>query len=253
MAVMAVEAVPEAAESGAAGGSGAVGGRPGYTPRHAATQPRGTVARPMTRPSARPAKRGQPKVAPRKTAAQKGRQPKVAPQRANRGNPAPSGQKQSKTFQQRAQGQLQGQAKKQGLALTRGAYHRIVIAEFLATVLIIAATPFLVPRDQGSSDPEAEAAAAVRSLALSRPLVRLTAACVVFFILALAANGERTGRVAAALGALVVLGALLNSTDTLTALGQMFTGAQAETAGADATVAARVDQDAAAGGKPVTI
>jgi hypothetical protein len=113
------------------------------------------------------------------------------------------------------------------------------------TVLIIAAAPFLVPRETGSDTPDKEAAAAVQSLSLSRPLVRLTAACVVFFLLALMANGARAGRTAAALGGVVTLGALLNATDTWKALGQMFAGAQHLTAGADSSVGTDVAEAAA--------
>jgi|SRR5579859_1294883 len=250
MAVMAVEAVPGAAEGGASGVASGAGSR-AYTPRHAATQPRGGRPRPRAR-AARPAPgRGQGQLAPRKNPAQQGGQGQLAPQRANRGNPAQQDRQQQRG-RQGAQGQLQQQAQKQRKAFTRTAYHRIVIAEFLATVLIIAAVPFLVPRDSGSGTPGEEAAAAVGSLSLSRPLVRLTAACVVFFMLALLANGQRTGRAAAALGGLVTLGALLNATDALTALGQMFAGAQSATAGVDQGLGQAVDSAAADGGKPVT-
>jgi len=101
-----------------------------------------------------------------------------------------------------------------------------VIAEFLATIAIIALSPFLVSRTDTSDSPEAEAKNTVAHLKLARPLVRMTAACLVFFLLALVANGREAGRVAAAGGALVMLGALLNATDAWTALGQMFTAAQ---------------------------
>jgi hypothetical protein len=241
---MAIEAAPEAAESGAAGS----GGSRAYTPRHAATQPRGIPSNPGARAGRRPAVRGQAQLAPRKNPAQKRGQAQLAPKRASSGNPARQGQG-GKSLPQRAQGQAQTQARKLPRRLSRTAYHRIVIAEFLATVVIICAAPLLVPRSAGSGTPGEEAAAAVRTIALSRPLVRLTAACVVFFILALLAGGERTGRVAAALGGLVALGALLNATDALAALGQMFTGAQAGAAGADKGVGAAVDADAASGGQ----
>jgi hypothetical protein len=101
-----------------------------------------------------------------------------------------------------------------------------VIAEFIATMAIIALSPFLVSRTDASDEPGIEAKNTVAHLKLARPLVRMTAACLVFFLLALLANGREAGRVAAAGGGLVMLGALLNATDAWTALGQMFTAAQ---------------------------
>lgn len=114
-----------------------------------------------------------------------------------------------------------------GLFRDRGGYHRIVIAEFIATIIIIGMSPFLIPRTSASDDPETEAKAAVRDLALSAPLVRLTAACAVFFVLALLSTGQKTGRIAAAFGGLITLGTLINATDMWTAVGQVFAGAQA--------------------------
>jgi hypothetical protein len=254
MAVMAVEAVPEAAESGAAGAGGAAGGARGAAPyraRHAAPGRHAAPARPRARGTGQSSRRGQGSLAPRKNPAQTGGQGSLAPNQGGRGRPGRQGQGPSQnpaTLQQQAQ----GQAAKQGRRLTQGTYHRIVIAEFIATVLIIFAAPILVPRDSNSDTPEKEAAAAVRSISLSAPLIRLTAACLVFFVLALLANGRETGRISAALGLLVVLGALLNASDTLTALGQLFTGAQVRAAGADQGLGAAVDQAANFGKDTVT-
>jgi hypothetical protein len=99
-------------------------------------------------------------------------------------------------------------------------WHRGVLAEFVATVLLIGIAPVLTPRP-GASDAQAAEGVAV---SLSGPLVRLTAACVVFFVLALMATGERPGKVAAAFGFLVMLGAGLNATDELAALARTFSG-----------------------------
>lgn len=114
-----------------------------------------------------------------------------------------------------------------GLVPGHGSYHRIVIAEFIATVLIIGASPFLIPRTSKSATPADVAKAAAKGadpLSLSGPLIRLTAACVVFFVLALLSSGPKTGRIAAAFGLLVMLGTLINATDMWTALGQAFSG-----------------------------
>jgi hypothetical protein len=225
---MAVEA---GGAEAAAGGSAMTASRSGaarrpgpqsnYKARHARPQ-RAAPAR-TSRPRTL-----QPQVAGSKTAGQQGMQPQVASQ--NGSSPrrmSPEERQQRRQEREQDRREQQGRARQQRAVthLTSGTYHRIVIAEFLATVLIIAAAPFLVPRDTSSGTPAEEAAAAVKSLALSKPLTRLTAVCVIFFVLALTANGERTGRVAAAFGALVMLGAMLNATDTWTALGQVFTGA----------------------------
>jgi hypothetical protein len=95
-------------------------------------------------------------------------------------------------------------------------YHRIVLAEFLATVLVIGASPLVVPAKQTA---EGDIAAAIATVSLAGPLVRLTAVCVIFFILALMASGEKSGKVAAAFGGLILAGAVINATDLWTALG----------------------------------
>jgi hypothetical protein len=98
-------------------------------------------------------------------------------------------------------------------------YHRIVLAEFLATVLIIGAAPLVVPARQA---PGADAAAAIATVSLAGPLVRLTAACIAFFVLALMASGQKSGKVAAAFGGLIVCGAAVNATEVWTALAKAF-------------------------------
>jgi len=103
-----------------------------------------------------------------------------------------------------------------------GSYHRVVIAEFIVCVLLVGASPFLTPRMDKSKSAAEEATAALSSVSLAGPLVRLTALCIVFFSLALLSTGEKTGKIAAALGALVTLGVLLNATDMFTAISQAF-------------------------------
>jgi hypothetical protein len=242
MAVMAVEAVPEAAAAGGEGAAGATagggarpgGGKPAGAPRNPLASRKPSAKRPA-RASRSRSRGGQGRLAPRENAGRQGGQGQLAP---NQG----SGDKRDS---QDRQGALERQARKHGPKLTRTAYQRIVIAEFIATLIIIAAAPILVPRDSKSDTPDAEAAKAVKSLSLSRPLLRMSAACILFFALALMANGERAGRVAAAGGGLVTLGAFLNATDTWTAIGQMFAGASK--AGAQ-DVAADQAADATAGG-----
>jgi hypothetical protein len=104
-------------------------------------------------------------------------------------------------------------------------YHRIILAEFVTCVVLISAVPVLSPR---------KASAAGDALSLAAPLVRLTAVCVVFFVLALMGAGQKSGRAAAAFGGLVTLGTLLNATDTVTALAAAFTARPAAAAAAAA-------------------
>jgi hypothetical protein len=103
-----------------------------------------------------------------------------------------------------------------------GSYHRVVIAEFIVCVLLVGASPFLTPRTDKSKSAAEEATAALSAVSLAGPLVRLTALCIVFFSLALLSTGQKTGKIAAALGALVTLGVLLNATDMFTAISQAF-------------------------------
>jgi len=123
------------------------------------------------------------------------------------------------TYQLRTSGgqQLQGR-------LPSRTYHRIVLAEFVATVLIIGASPLIVPAKQTAAS---DAAAAAATVSFAGPLVRLTATCVIFFILALLATGDRAGKFAAAFGGLIVAGAALNATDLWTGLASAFTGRHA--------------------------
>lgn len=99
-------------------------------------------------------------------------------------------------------------------------WHRVVMVEFIITIVLIGLSPVLTPRTPSSDTPEAVAAAEVAAKTLAGPLVRLTAACVLFFALALMSTGPKTGKIAAALGGLVVCGTLLNATDMFTAISQ---------------------------------
>jgi hypothetical protein len=108
-------------------------------------------------------------------------------------------------------------------------YHRIILAEFLGCLLLIGTTPILIPKTTSGKGGEATVDT---GQSLAGPLVRLTALCIVFFVLALMGTGRKTGKVAAAFGGLVLLGTALNSTATLTALGKAIV---AGTGGSDIT------------------
>jgi hypothetical protein len=98
-----------------------------------------------------------------------------------------------------------------------------VLAEYLAVMLILFATEILGPLGAGKTTPTAERAA--KASAGAGILVRMTAASILFFALALMANGPRAGRIAAAFGGLVVLGTALNAAPVWTGLGRVFGGA----------------------------
>jgi hypothetical protein len=92
-------------------------------------------------------------------------------------------------------------------------------------MLILIGTAIIGPVGEGDSTPTAEQVA--KSSAGAGILVRMTAASLLFFVLALMANGPRAGKIAAAFGGLVTLGTALNAGPVWTALGRIFGGAQA--------------------------
>lgn len=120
----------------------------------------------------------------------------------------------------------------------RKSYTRVVMAEFAVTVILIAASPILTSRKSGAAG---DAASAVAGVSLAGPLVRLTAAVIVFFALALMSTGEKSGKFAAALGGLVMLGTALNASDMFGALANAFGGGK-PTAQAQAVVAQNAPQ-----------
>lgn len=98
-------------------------------------------------------------------------------------------------------------------------YHRIILAEFVACLILVAVAPILNPATKTGTDGDDVVNTAV---SFAGPLVRLTALCITFFVLALMASGPRTGRIAAALGGLVLCGAMLTAKDVWSAIGDAF-------------------------------
>lgn len=99
------------------------------------------------------------------------------------------------------------------------AYHRFILAEYLACVAMVTASMILLP----AQDAQQGTATAARSFA--KELVQLTALSLVFFVLALAAGGPKTGKVSAAFGGLVTLGVAWNLSQIFGALAKTLTGA----------------------------
>jgi hypothetical protein len=97
------------------------------------------------------------------------------------------------------------------------------MAEFLACAVLISAEPVIGPL------------AGERPASLARPLVRLTALAVVFFVLALMSSGPKAGRPAAAFGALITAGVAVNNPALFTGLGKVFGVSPTVTAGAYAS------------------
>lgn len=112
-----------------------------------------------------------------------------------------------------------------GAAGPSGGAHRLVLAEYLAVMLMLIATEIIGPIGEGASTPTPEQAAKASTGA--GIVVRITAASILFFALALAANGPRAGRIAAAFGGLVTVAVALNAAPVWTALGRIFGGAAA--------------------------
>lgn len=94
--------------------------------------------------------------------------------------------------------------------------HRLVIAEFLLCVVLIGLSPILVRQPGGDGH-----------LYIANDFIRLSAVCLLFFVLALLANQPNTARWAAAFGGLVTLGTLFNASQAVTALGSIFTASTA--------------------------
>jgi len=102
-------------------------------------------------------------------------------------------------------------------------------------MLILIATEILGPLGQGATLPSPQAAA--KSSVGAGILVRMTAASILFFALALMANGPRAGRIAAAFGGLVAVGTAVNAGPVWTGLSRVFGGAAAPAAGEGAAAA----------------
>jgi hypothetical protein len=94
--------------------------------------------------------------------------------------------------------------------------HKLVIAEFILCVVLIGIAPILVrpPAPDGSGR---------EHVYLANDFVRLSATCLLFFVLALMANQPRSAKFAAAFGGLVVLGAAFNANKAFIAVSSLFT------------------------------
>lgn len=111
-------------------------------------------------------------------------------------------------------------------------YHRIILAEFIGCVVLVCAAPVLDPKTSGTG----AQIAVDTSVSFAGPLVRLTAVCITFFVLALMGSGEKTGKIGAAFGGLVLAGAALTATNVWAAIPAAFGAAKtAKPAGAKST------------------
>lgn len=89
--------------------------------------------------------------------------------------------------------------------------HRAVVAEFILVVVLIAASPIFTRKGSGSH------------LYQAGDFVRLSATCLLFFVLALLSNSAGTARIAAAFGGLVTVGVMFSARDSVTAIASLFT------------------------------
>lgn len=94
-----------------------------------------------------------------------------------------------------------------------GSAHKLVIAEFIAAVVLVGLTPILMRQPNNGH------------VYVPDDFVRLTAVCLVFFVLALLANTPKASRVAAAFGALVLLGISYNAAGSLQVISDIFVNA----------------------------
>lgn len=137
----------------------------------------------------------------------------------NRARPAPftgqrGGRQGSGTPGARARGGSGGAAPPRAgatnLSMGGSGAHKLVIAEFVLVILLIGISPIMTRKPAGGH------------VYLAGDFVRLTAACLLFFVLALAANNPRSARFAAAFGGLVTLGVAFNSLGALRATANLF-------------------------------
>lgn len=106
-----------------------------------------------------------------------------------------------------------------------GAAHRLVIAEFLLSAVLLLVGPILL-RKPGKDG----------KMYSPNDFVRASALALVFFILALLSNSPKSSRFAAAFGALVTLGVTYHATGAVQAVGAVFAAAK-QTGGAAAAPA----------------
>jgi len=104
-------------------------------------------------------------------------------------------------------------------------------------VILIALVPVLTPagasRQEITGDLSQGLSGVTNPHSLARPLVRLTAASVLFLILGLMSTGAKAGKVAAAFGGLVVAGVLFNATNEISTLAAYF-GSKTQAAATEA-------------------
>jgi hypothetical protein len=193
MTIMAAEAVPAMAGAGASTGVSAAG--TGMATRTTASRT----------------------IAGRSTAGTRGKATgRTAQPRASQGRTVPV-----RARAERLPARAGAEAWDRPATLPPKTYHRWILAEYAVCIVVVASHPFLAPKK------DVETSAVTKSLAM--PVIRLTALSMVFFVLALLANGPRTGKVAAAFGGLVTLGVIMNATESAKTLSKMFTPKKEET------------------------
>lgn len=216
MTVVAVEAVPaiESTAAGAAGGS--AGGTGAAAARTGGRTSQGRVPSPSQgqRGSFRPSSQSPPSSgggAPRKG----GRTQQGARQQARSGGRTQQGGGNVTPTQVTATDSKGGTqtVTLPDSSLPAESWHRWIMAEFVLAVILVGASPFVKPGGVAGKD----------TPSLAGPLVRLTAVSLIYFILALIAQGPRSGKIAAAFGGLVLLGTAFNSLPLFTTVTAVFT------------------------------
>lgn len=217
MTVLAVEAIPEAAAAGEAAGGAAAGSA-------------AAARSPKPKAPAKGSSLSDDAVRQRKAAAASqpaaGRRPQADQVEVEDVTDQPQ---QSARDRGKARG-MKGAAI--GPDLTSGTWHRWIMAEFVVCIVLTGASPFL--------QPGGPAAKVTKVDSLAGPMIRLTAVSVLFFVLAIAGSGPRSGKVAAAFGGLVTLGLIFNALPQIATAGAMF--------GAKPTKAVTAGLEAGAGG-----
>ena len=92
-----------------------------------------------------------------------------------------------------------------------GGARKTIVAEFALCILLIGITPVVMRKPDKDGH-----------LYVPNDIVRLSAVSLLFFVLALMANGPRSAKVAATFGALVTLGTTFNAARSIDAIGKIF-------------------------------
>lgn len=194
------------AEEAASGVTAAVAAKKAASAKKSTGPKAPAKPRPAKAPSTPASKAGGPgtPAAPASTA--------PAPAQRTQAPPASRRRAAARDAQQRRDTRRKGgdQVRIPQFSIGTGSAHRIVSAEFALCVVLVGVTPIVMRNPENGH------------VYIPNDFVRLSAVCLLFFVLALLSNNPRSSRFAAAFGGLVTLGVVYNCAQSLNAIGSIF-------------------------------